>query len=123
MIVIPKVMGICIWSPKLDMIGNSSRGIEFCKKFGETFNFHIFDSLYENNKFNTLNNKYNSKKMNLFYELCMSSKEGELEHLKLLFNRNIDFNQSDYDSHEILLVDDDLYISVDINISTKGEEE
>ena len=102
MIVIPNVMGICIWSPKLDMIGNSSRGIEFCKKFGETFNFHIFDSLYENNKFNPLKNKYNSKNMNLFYELCMSSKEGDLEHLKLLFNRNIDFNQSDYDGRTAL---------------------
>ena len=33
------------------------------------------------------------------------------------------FNQSDDDRHEILLVDDDLDISVDINISTKGEEE
>ena len=29
MIVIPNVMGICVWSPKLDSIGNSSRGIEF----------------------------------------------------------------------------------------------
>ena len=33
------------------------------------------------------------------------------------------FNQSDDDRHEILLIDDDLDISVDINISTKGEEE
>ena len=33
------------------------------------------------------------------------------------------FNQSDDDRHEILSVDDDLDISVDINISTKGEEE
>ena len=33
------------------------------------------------------------------------------------------FNQSDDDRHEILLVDDDLDISVDINISTKGEKE
>lgn len=27
----------------------------------------------------------------------MSSKEGDLEHMKILFNRNIDFNQCDYD--------------------------
>ena len=32
------------------------------------------------------------------------------------------FNQSDDDRHEILLFDDDLDISVDINISTKGEK-
>ena len=40
--------------------------------------------------------------MNLFYELCMSSKEGDLEHLKILFNRKIDFNQSDYDGRTAL---------------------
>ena len=32
------------------------------------------------------------------------------------------FNQSDDDRHEILLVDDDLDISVDINIFTGREE-
>ena len=47
MIVIPNVMGICVWSPRLDDIGNSSRGIEFCKKLGSLFNFHIFGSIYD----------------------------------------------------------------------------
>ena len=31
MIVIPNVMGILYGSPRLDKIGNSERGIEFCK--------------------------------------------------------------------------------------------
>ena len=35
MIVIPNVMGIATWSPRLDTIGNSARGIEFCKEFGK----------------------------------------------------------------------------------------
>ena len=46
MIVIPNVMGVVSWSPKLDEIGNSARGIEFCKLFGEKFNFHIFDNFH-----------------------------------------------------------------------------
>ena len=33
LLVIPNVMGIVIWSPKLDEIGNSYRGVEFCKLF------------------------------------------------------------------------------------------
>ena len=41
MIVIPNVMGIATWSPRLDNIGNSTRGIQFCKLFGKSFNFHI----------------------------------------------------------------------------------
>ena len=30
MLVVPNVMGICLWSPPLDMYGNSVRGIQFC---------------------------------------------------------------------------------------------
>jgi ankyrin repeat protein len=32
-----------------------------------------------------------------FTELCLASQQGDLEHLKILFNRGADFNQSDYD--------------------------
>ena len=42
-LVIPNVMGVCIWSPSLDEIGNSVRGIEVCNKIVEKYNFHIFD--------------------------------------------------------------------------------
>ena len=31
MLVIPNVMGICAWSPPLDSMGNSVRGIRFCE--------------------------------------------------------------------------------------------
>ena len=102
MIVIPNVMGICVWSPRLDDIGNSSRGIEFCKKLGSLFNYAIFGSIYDELKYNPMNEKYNDEKTNKFYELCMSAKEGDLEHLKILFNRNIDFNQADYDGRTAL---------------------
>lgn len=30
LIVVPNVMGICTWSPPLDPLGNSCRGLQFC---------------------------------------------------------------------------------------------
>ena len=66
MIVVPNVMGIVTWSPRLDSIGNSARGIEFCKEFGKLFSFHIFDTGEDNEKINPLLNYYNSTKMNMF---------------------------------------------------------
>jgi glutaminase len=102
MIVIPNVMGIVTWSPRLDDIGNSSRGIEFCKEFSKLFNFHIFDTIDCYDKINPLKNNYNSYKMNIFSELCLASKKGDLEHLKILFQNNIDFNQCDYDGRTAL---------------------
>ncbi len=40
MIVIPGVMGICAWSPPLDKLGISERGLQFCQKISKKYAFH-----------------------------------------------------------------------------------
>ena len=60
----------------------------------------------------------------LYKEIIMTVNDLIIE-LQKVKNKDLPiavFNQSDDDRHEILLVDDNLEISVDINISTKGEE-
>lgn len=46
MVVIPDVGGLCIWSPRLDVMGNSVRGIQFCLEFSKRTNavYHLFSS-------------------------------------------------------------------------------
>jgi hypothetical protein len=40
-----QVMGIAIFSPRLDAHGNSIRGVEFCKRLLTRYPFGIFDSI------------------------------------------------------------------------------
>ena len=46
-LVVPNNFGICIWSPRLDHMGNSVRGVEFCKRFiNKTHHYyHIFHNI------------------------------------------------------------------------------
>ncbi|MBC7999348.1 MAG: glutaminase A [Leptolyngbya sp.] len=45
MLAIPGVGGITVWSPLLDELGNSVRGVEFCKRLVSRFRFHTFDNM------------------------------------------------------------------------------
>jgi len=47
-VVIPSVMGLCIFSPRLDQRGNSVRGVDFCKKASSKFEWSLFDQLVPN---------------------------------------------------------------------------
>ena len=45
MVVIPNVMGIALWSPLLDKLGNSVRGKMFCQELVKAYSFHRYYTL------------------------------------------------------------------------------
>lgn len=41
--VVPGLLGVCTYAPRVDRHGNSARGLAFYRGLVETFNFHTFD--------------------------------------------------------------------------------
>jgi glutaminase len=44
-LVVPRLMGVCVWSPRLDAIGNSVRGVEMAERIASTFRLHLYDGV------------------------------------------------------------------------------
>ena len=67
MVVIPNVLGMCIYSPRVDNSKNSVRGVAFCKKFTDTFVFHQFDPTdRSNNKIDPRRKDFTETKVRVY---------------------------------------------------------
>ena len=98
-VVIPKVCGICIYSPRLDEIGNSSRAVEFLEKLVGMYRFHIFDTLVSG-----LDKKKQFMKIeNKLADLCHACYHNNASIVtKILTENGIDINEADYDGRRPL---------------------
>lgn len=103
MVVVPNLMGIAIWSPRLDKSGNTVKGIEFCKELISHYNFHNYDSLTQNNQYKTDPRlKRNQTKIDGGISLYWAASEGDLLEVQHLYARGIDVNMADYDGRTAL---------------------
>jgi len=89
MVVIPNVGGLAIFSPPLDELGNSARGIQFCKLFTAKYDCHFLGSNFGAQHAP----QYDDKTAALCY-FCLT---GDLEGVQAMVACGVDLDASDYD--------------------------
>ena len=97
MLVIPNVMGISIWSPRLDEVGNSVRGVEFCKRLVEKFSFHQYDSLTGHSTKINPRRKENELMASKVMELIRAASHADLDEILRLEAEGVNPGIADYD--------------------------
>ncbi|XP_011171015.1 glutaminase liver isoform, mitochondrial isoform X2 [Solenopsis invicta] len=102
LVVIPNVMGICTWSPPLDPLGNSCRGVQFCEELVREFNFHRYDNLkHATNKRDPRRHKYETKGLSIV-NLLFSAASGDVTAMRRHRLSGMDMTLSDYDGRTAL---------------------
>ncbi|UYV77043.1 GLS [Cordylochernes scorpioides] len=102
MVVVPNVMGICLWSPPLDGFGNSVRGVQFCEELIQLYNFHQYDNLrHIHRKMDPRRQKYESKGLTVI-SLLYAAYSGDVTALRRQFLSGEDMNRCDYDGRTAL---------------------
>jgi glutaminase len=100
MLVIPGLMGICVWSPRLDELGNSVRGIEFCRKLVAAYNVHVFDSLISGRGRTAKRDprrKKNQTEIERVVALTWAASQGDLNEVRALIATGVGPGTADYD--------------------------
>jgi glutaminase len=98
MLVIPGLMGICVWSPRLDELGNSVRGIEFCRKLAAAYNVHVFDSLVTGRTSKRdPRRKKNQAEIERVVALTWAASQGDLNEVRALIATGVEPGTADYD--------------------------
>lgn len=102
MVVVPNVLGLCTWSPRLDDHGNSVFGVDLCKRLVGRYNFHHYDSL------TGLSAKTDPRTTSLEMEaeridgIIWAASKGDIGAMQKQLVRGLDVNARDYDGRSAL---------------------
>uniref|UniRef100_A0A4W4EN05 glutaminase n=1 Tax=Electrophorus electricus TaxID=8005 RepID=A0A4W4EN05_ELEEL len=104
LLVVPNIMGLMCWSPPVDRVGNSVRGIHFCQELVSLFNFHNYDNLRHFAKKLDPRRQAGHERNKAVIELMFAAYSGDVSALRRFALSAVDMELRDYDSRSALHV-------------------
>ncbi|KAL7837619.1 hypothetical protein SRHO_G00273300 [Serrasalmus rhombeus] len=104
LLVVPNVMGVMCWSPPLDKVGNSVRGIRFCQELVSLFNFHNYDNLRHFVKKQDPRRWSGEDRNKSVVNVMFAAHSGDVSALRRFALSSMDLEQKDYDCRTALHV-------------------
>ncbi|XP_031460295.1 glutaminase kidney isoform, mitochondrial isoform X1 [Phasianus colchicus] len=104
LLVVPNVMGLMCWSPPLDKMGNSVKGIHFCHDLVSLCNFHNYDNLRHFAKKLDPRREGGDQRVKSVINLLFAAYTGDVSALRRFALSGMDMEQRDYDSRTALHV-------------------
>ena len=96
-LVVPQLMGICIFSPRLDPHGNSVRGIAMAQKLTSKYLLHLFDGLMTSTERLDPRVPISRWRASSCSESIWASSIGDIRTLQRLLSEQRDLEAGDYD--------------------------
>jgi len=104
MVIVPSVLGFVTWSPSLDSVGNSVRGVKFSQLLTEMYSFHIFDTVTSSEGGKKQVAKQLDREMDKvrMVQVIMAASKGDVATLRKLHLQGRDLSLGDLDSRTAL---------------------
>ncbi|MEE4210520.1 MAG: glutaminase A [Parvularcula sp.] len=100
--VVPGVCGFALYSPRLDTLGNSVRGVDFSGRLVKTFAFHTYAGLVDDHTLIDPRKPQVEREADEVAYLCNAAAKGDVGELRRLVAAGVDPELADYDGRTAL---------------------
>ena len=96
-LVVPRLMGICIFSPRLDAQGNSVRGVDTAKRLIEEYRLHLYDGVTTGSDRIDPRVPLARWRASQTSEALWAASTGDVRALRRLHEEQVNLEEGDYD--------------------------
>lgn len=96
-LIVPRLMGICIFSPRLDAQGNSVRGVEVAQRLIQEYRLHLYDAVTTGSERIDPSMPLARWRASQISDALWAASKGDVRALRRLHEEQVNLQEGDYD--------------------------